>query len=389
MSSGKNFISVVRREMRQMRKRPIYLISTVVVLAFCCLFFLTFLKDGLPKDLPIGVVDNDRSSLSRNFTRQLDATRLGKTLEFSSYEDARTALQKGEITAFCVIPEGMNDDVLSYRRPTFTFYVNSLYFVGGALAYQDLLTMANLTSAAVQREVLRAKGMSEGEIMDRIQPILIDAHQIGNCETDYSVYLCNMLIPGVLELIIIIVTIYALGSELKYGTSRQLLSVAGGSMTTALAGKLLPYTILYVLLGFVCDLLLYHWLGFPIAGSIGNMFIATLLMVLASEAIAIFITGLLPVLRISLSVGAIYSVLAFSLTGFTFPVEALPAYIQGLAVAYPLRHYYNFFVQEVIFGSDFAGWYPQVIFLLLFLFLPLFVYRRLYKAYSLMNFPRH
>lgn len=389
MSPSKNFMSVVRREIRQMRKRPIYLISTVVVLAFCCLFFLTFLKDGLPKDLPIGVVDNDRSSLSRNFTRQLDATRLGKTLGFASYEEARIALQKGEITAFCVIPQGMNDDVLSQRRPTFTFYVNSLYFVGGALAYQDLLTMANLTSAAVQREVLRAKGMSESEIMDRIQPILIDAHQIGNCETDYSVYLCNMLIPGILELIIIIVTIYTLGSELKYGTSRQLLSVAGGSLTTALSGKLLPYTILYVSLGFVCDLLLYHWMGFPMAGSIGNMFIATFLLVLASEAIAIFITGLLPVLRISLSVGAIYSVLAFSLTGFTFPVEALPPYIQGLTAAYPLRHYFNFFVQEAIFGSGFAGWYPQVIYLLLFLLLPLFVYRRLYKAYSLMNFPRH
>jgi len=372
-----------------MRKRPIYLIATVAVLAFCSVFFLTFLKDGLPKDLPIGVVDGDNSSLSRNFTRQLDATSLGKTIEFPSYEAAREALQKGKITAFCVLPEGMNDDVLSYRRPTLTFYVNSLYFVGGALAYKDLLTMANLTSAAVQREVLRAKGMSESEIMDRIQPVTIDAHQIGNCETDYSVYLCNMLIPGILELIVIIVTIYTLGQELKYGTSRQLLSTSGGSLFTALAGKLLSYTILYIALGFSCNLLLYHWLGFPIKGSIGNMFLASFLMVLACEAVAIFITGLLPVLRISLSVGAIYSVLGFSLTGFTFPVEALPAYIQGLAAAYPLRHYYNFFVQEVIFGSGFAGWYPQVIALLLFLLLPLFVYKRLYKAYSLMNFPRH
>ena len=70
-----NLINVIRREIRLMRQRPIYLISSVAVTAFCSLFFLTFLRDGQPKELPVGIVDYDNSSVSRNFTRQLDATR--------------------------------------------------------------------------------------------------------------------------------------------------------------------------------------------------------------------------------------------------------------------------------------------------------------------------
>lgn len=381
MKVYEQFSAVVRREVGRMRKRPIYIVSTVAVMAFCMVFFLTFLKDGLPSDLPIGVVDNDCSSLSRNFVRQLDATQLGRTIPFETYAQAREALQQGKINAFCVLPENMYDDVLSNRQPKLTFYVNSLYFVGGALAYKDLMTMANLSSGAVQREVLRAKGMNESDIMGRIQPVVIDAHQIGNTDTDYGIYLSNVLIPGMLELCIILVTVYAICSELKYGTARHLLEKAGGSMWVAMLGKLLPYTVLYAFIGICCNFVMYHWVGFPLEGSIWNMILGTLAMVAASEAVAIFIAGMLPALRDAISVSAIYSVLGFSLAGFTFPVEAMPPYIQGLAAAFPLRHYYMFYVQEAIFGSGFAGWYTQLLWLILFLFLPFVVCRRLGRAY--------
>ena len=383
-----NITAVMRRELRLMRQRPVYLLASVGVMTFCMIFFLTLLRDRIPQDLPVGVVDLDESSLSRNFIRQLDATRIGETVGFSSYTEARKALQTGKISSFCVIPEGFYSDVLSNRQPVLTMYVNTLYFVGGALSYKELLTLANLSSGAVQREVLRAKGPDDGSIMAQIQPIVIDSHNIGNPAADYRAFLCNALIPGVLETIIILVTVYAIGSELKYGTSRHLLEKAGGSMTAAMLGKLIPYTVLFTMMGIICDLILYDRMGFPMAGSIRNMFLGTFLLVLASEAVAFFIVGALPVLRLSISISALYSMLAFSLAGFSLPVEAMPPYVQGLSAAFPLRHFYLIYVQEGIFGSGFGGWYTQVIALMCFLALPPLVYRRLQKAYINLNFPR-
>ena len=383
-----NIMAVMRRELRLMRQRPVYLLASVGVMTFCMVFFLTLLRDRIPQDLPVGVVDMEQSSLSRNFIRQLDATRIGKTVGFSSYSEARKALQTGKITSFCVIPEGFYSDVLANRQPELTMYVNTLYFVGGALSYKELLTLANLSSGAVQREVFRAKGMDDSSIMGQIQPIVIDAHNIGNPAADYRAFLCNALIPGILETIIILVTVYAIGSELKHGTSRHLLEKAGGSMTAAMLGKLVPYTVLFTTMGVICDLILYDRMGFPMAGSIRNMFLGTFLLVLASEAAAFFIVGTLPVLRLAISISALYSMLAFSLAGFSLPVEAMPPCIQGLAAAFPLRHFYLMYVQEGIFGSGFAGWYPQVVALLCFLGLPPIVYRRLQRAYIDLNFPR-
>lgn len=388
MTNWQRIIAVARRELRIIRQRPIYLLGSVGVIAFCAIFFLTFLKDGLPSDVPIGLVDYDYSSTSRNFCQQLDATQLGKVVHYDSFAAAREDMNRGKIAAVCVVPVGMNDDIQANRQPKITFYVNGLYFVSGALAWKDLLQMVNLTNGAVQRQAFRAGGYNDSQIMGMIRPVDVDVHQIGNVGTNYNYYLSSVLLPGVLEMIVIIVLIYSLGAELKYGTSRHLLQTSGNSIVTALAGKLLVWTLTFSAIGLILILLLFHRLHFPLAGSIWNMFLGIFLMIFASEAIAIFILEMLPVPRLALSIGALYSVLGFSLSGFTLPIEAMPPYIQGLAAAFPLRHYYLFYVQEAIFGAGFAGWWKQVIYLLIFILLPLIGLVRLKKAYIHQNFPK-
>ena len=388
MTNGQRIIAVARRELRIIRQRPIYLLGSVGVIAFCAIFFLTFLKDGLPSDVPIGLVDYDYSSTSRNFCQQLDATQLGKVVHYDSFAAAREDMNRGKIAAVCVVPVGMNDDIQANRQPKITFYVNGLYFVSGALAWKDLLQMVNLTNGAVQRQAFRARGYNDSQIMGMIRPVDVDVHQIGNVGTNYNYYLSSVLLPGVLEMIVIIVLIYSLGAELKYGTSRHLLQTSGNSIVTALAGKLLVWTLTFSAIGLILILLLFHRLHFPLAGSIWNMFLGIFLMIFASEAIAIFILEMLPVPRLALSIGALYSVLGFSLSGFTLPIEAMPPYIQGWSSAFPLRHYYEFYVQEAIFGAGFAGWWKQVIYLLIFILLPLIGLVRLKKAYIHQNFPK-
>lgn len=385
----RNLLSVIRRELVIIRKRPVYILASVGVLAVNIVFYLTLMQDGLPHDLPIGLVDEDRSSTSRSFARQLDATQLGEVVYYDDFHRAARDMETGKITSFVVIPEGFNADIQAQRQPHIGYYVNSLYFVGGALAYKDILTMVNLTNGAVQRQVLRMKGMNEREIRAQIQPILLDQHQIGNPATNYGVYLNGVILPGVLEMIVILITIYAIGSELKYGTSRHLIKTAGGSFEKALLGKMVPYTVIFTLLGVLLELLLFHWLKYPLKGSLWWMFLDMLLLVMASEALGIFIIGLFPVLRLAISVGAIISVLGFSLAGFSLPVESMPPYIQGFSIIFPLRHYYLFHVQETLWGSGFPGWWQEVVHLMLFLLLPPIFMNRLHKAYLYQDYERN
>ena len=63
----KEILQVLRREIRIFRQRPIYILASVGVMVFNTVFYLSFMQDGLPHDLPVGVVDCDRSSTSRSF----------------------------------------------------------------------------------------------------------------------------------------------------------------------------------------------------------------------------------------------------------------------------------------------------------------------------------
>lgn len=377
------------RELKIIRIRPIFLLASVVVLAFNAFFYTTFLRDGLPHDLPIGIVDMDHSSTSRNFAAQLDATQLGQVIHFDDHRVAQQAMQRGRIMGYVVIPEHFNAEIQAQHRPSLPFYVNSLYFVGGALAYKDMLQMTILTNGAVERQVLRMKGVNENEIMGRLQPIVLDQHQIGNTTTNYGIYLNNVLLPGILEMIVILITIYAVGQELKYGTSRHLLKMAGGSMETAMLGKLIPYTVIFTVLGLATEFFLYHWLNYPIAGSVWNMCLAVLLLVMASEAIGLFIISMVPTLRLAISVGAILSILGITMAGFTLPLDGMPALVRPLSLIFPLRHYYLFYVQECIYGAGFAGWWRYVVYMLLFLFLPPLGFKRLWHAYYYQDYPRN
>ena len=380
---------VIWRELGIIRKRPVYILASVGVLVVNAIFYTTLMKDGLPHDLPIGVVDLDQSSTSRAFAQQLDATQLGEVIYYDDLHLARRDMETGKLTSFVVIPEHFNADIQAQHQPHIGYYVNSLYFVGGALAYKDIMTMVNLVNGAVQREVLRAKGHNEREIRALIQPIVLDQHQIGNPATNYGVYLNGVLLPGILEMIVILITIYAAGTELKYGTSRQLLEMTDGSIEKVLLGKLLPYNLIFTVLGVGLELLLFHWFKYPLKGSIGWMFLDMLLMVSASEALGLFIVELFPVLRLAVSVGAIISVLGMSLAGFSLPVEAMPPYVQGFSAIFPLRHYYLIHVQETLWGSGFAGCWKEVVHLLLFLFLPATLMWRLEHAYIYQDYERN
>lgn len=380
--------AVARREMAILRNHPVYLWGTVGGFIFCAIFFLTLMKEGTPEDNPVGWVDLDHSTTSRMAEQALDATQLIKLVHYDSQTEASHDMLKGKLMGYIVVPEGLNDDLQAYRKPKLTFYTHGLYFIGGTMAWKQLLTLTNLGNGAVEREFLRAYGYNEKEILDIIEPIVIDTHLIGNTTMNYNYYISPNILAGILELLVIIVLIYSLTTELKYGTSRHLLKTSGGSLAVALAGKICVWTAIFTVLGFIFLFVIFGILKFPFNGHFGWMLLDMFLMILASEAVAILIVEMVPVPRMAICLGALYSILGYTMTGFSLPIESMPPAVRGLAWGFPVRHYYLFYVQECLFGSGFAGWWKEVVALLCFLFLPLIGYKRLNNAYIFQNYPR-
>jgi ABC-2 type transport system permease protein len=355
---------------------------------FCFVFFVTFFDEGQPTKMPIGVVDLDNSSLSRQFVRNLDATQQAKVvIKVESHREARQEMQRGNIYAFVEIEHGFAEKAISSKRPPIKFYINDSYLIAGSLLLKDISYMSALSSGALQQQILRAKGMEENRITGIIQPITIDTHLIGNPWANYGIYLLNVLLPGVLQLMILMLTIFAIGVEFKERTSREWLKNANNSIFAAVTGKLLPYTIIFSLLGIIGNILLYSYMHYPMNASIWWMFLNTIFYVLAYQAVGILMIGITPVLRDGVTLAAFYGLLGFTFAGFTFPIEQLPYTAQIFSYIFPIRHYFNIYVNEALHGISIVHSVIPFIALFSFNILPLFVYHRLKNAAIRQNYP--
>ena len=379
---------VLLRELKRIVSRPLYLGASVGVFLFCMFFYMTLMERGAAEKMPIAIVDLDQTSISRRVCHEMQATQSADIILITnSYPEAREAMQQGQLYGIFVIPEGFYSDLVAMKRPRLDFYFTNAYTVGGNTAYKQMLTMGNLASGAFQREVLRKKGLPDDVIMNRIQPVAIESHLIANPWGNYTIYLVSTVMPGILGVIALMLTIFSIGFELKQRTSREWLRTAGGNYTVAMIGKLIPYTFIYLVLGIVCHMMFYSIAGFPVHGSHTRLLLGMLIFIMAMEIMGIVLIGCLPTLRDALSVGALYSMLGFSLSGFTYPSMGMLPVVRALSNLEPLRHYYLIYVNEALMGAPAINSLPHSLALAAFIIPALCVAPRLHRALIYQNYP--
>ena len=205
---------------------------------------------------------------------------------------------------------------------------------------RDMRMMSELASGAAARKVLLARGATEQQAMAFLQPIVIETHPIGNPTLNYNVYLSNTLLPGILGIFIMMMAVFAIGMEIKNGTAGEWLGKAGGNIHVALIGKLLPQTIIFLLTSALMVIWLYGYMAFPCMCGPWVMMGLLSVFVIASQCLGVFMICMLPSLRLGLSFASLWGVLSFSICGMSYPLMAMDAPLQGLALLFPLRHYF-------------------------------------------------
>ncbi|SHK82226.1 ABC-2 type transport system permease protein [Xylanibacter ruminicola] len=368
------------REVRIMIKNPIYGFCMVVFPLIAMIFFTSLMDDGLPQDMPVGVVDLDNTTTSRSLIRRLDGFQSSKVVaHYPSVAEARRAIQENQIYAFLYIPKGTTDDLLSSRQPKISYYYNLASIMSGSLLMKDLKTISTLGSAGVGQATMRAKGFTQEQIMAFLQPIRVDLHQVGNPWTNYNSYLSTVFVPGIMMLFIFMISAYSLGMELKFDSGKKWLEMADNRMVIAILGKFLPQTLIWLALIFFYEFYVFSILGFPHHG-VAMLVVLALLEVFAAQGFGIFAFGLMPSLRMSLSICSLWAVLSLSMAGSAFPVMGMDGALQSLSWLFPLRHYYMVYQICVFNGFPLLEAWFHFVAMIGFTLLPWFVIGKIKNA---------
>lgn len=371
---------IIKRELRRLTSRKIYLFVMMIVPLAFTFFFINLMGEGLPLKIPVGVVDLDHTSMSRQVTRALNASEL---IDISSMPDdfhgAMEKVRSGEIYGFFVIPSEFQKEAIGGDTPTLSFYSNMTLFVPGSLSFKGFKTIAVTTSGAIVQTTLVSLGADSNEVGSLIQPLVLDTHPLNNPWLSYSIYLCQSFVPCLLALIVLLMTAFSICQEIKTGSSIEWLAQAHGNMAVALAGKLLPQTVIFTLVGFTMQAALFGFCHFPLNCHPANMLFAMLLLVMASQAFAVFITEMLPNLRIAMSIVSLMGILCFSIAGFSFPVDKMYGGVAIFSYILPIRYYFLIYIDQALNGVPL--YYSRYFYMALiaFLLLPMLGMRRLAK----------
>lgn len=366
------FKAIFVRSVLQIVRRPLYWVSFFTLPLFIFLLLSNLMENELPYHVPAAMVDKDGSSLSRSVTQNLAGMQLVDLREnCNSFTEARHLMQEGKVFGYFLIPENFQEDLLAGRKPVITFYTNMTYYVPASLLLKTFKTTAMYTKAGVAMNVLESVGASPGQISPLLLPINIESRAIHNPGLSYAIYLCNSFIPCALQLMIFLVTCFSLGQEIKYGTSCKLLQMARGSIVRALAAKLLPQTIIWIVVAVFMESWLYGINGYPMHGSWFWITLSEIMFVLASQGLAVFFFGVLPNLRLSLSISALLGILSFSIAAFSFPVESMYPSMGIFSWIVPIRYNFLIYIDQALNGIDI--YYSRIWFVayIVFMLLPL------------------
>jgi len=369
------------RELHRMTSHRIYIGAAVVLPLFLIGFMATIFGSGQMEHIPVGVVDADNTAASREVVRSVSAVPTFDVCRYYADDaSARMAVQRKEIYGYLSIPTDFEADMVRGAGATLNYYYHyALLAVGGEVmsAFEQALLPVRMAPIVVEAVAL---GATEESIETFLLPMTSDDHALYNPSLNYSVYLALPIFYIMFQILVLLVTLYAVGTERKEGTGDAWLEAAEGNILCAVVGKLLPYTLLFIAEALLANVVFFRFVDIPFAGDMTLFALLSVLFVVATQSVAVLLYTLLPALSFVVSIVSMVGSLGATLSGLTFPLLAMSPIVQYAALLFPVRHFTVAMQQIVYFDGGFSSCYLSLAVLCLYLLIALLLLPRLKRT---------
>ncbi|MBW3530544.1 ABC transporter permease [Shewanella sp. NKUCC06_TVS] len=355
--------ALVRRELRALWHDPwqLALISYIPLLGILCLWWL--FSAGLPRQLPVAIVDQDHSQLSRMLTRQLKANPVTDPQSFTDLSSAISAMQQAKVYAIVVFPYDMKKDLLTGHKPTIDVRYNSQFLlVGKLLSSQIQLSLGDgLQQVAGLKQL--ANGTPKSQVAVNLSPVKSQTTALFNRNNNYIGFLVPPVLIALWQLLSMLVMANSLNRELHLAPTTQadgMSNILTEHFWLKVWAKMVLFTPILMLQGGFILAWLYLYLALPMAGSLALLLLAQLVMLLAVWSLVLLI---FVVMRDSARVISFCTALfapAFAFMGITFPTHEMPQLAQWWRLIMPSSHYIESHVSIVSYGATWPSVASQI-----------------------------
>lgn len=358
---------VISREAEHIKHNPAYrfMLFTGPLVGIFVLFFI--FRQGSVRELPIAVVDQDHSSLSVKIENNLNASPdVAVQVHAHDLFSAKKLLEQGEIDAIVLIPDQTEENVYRGNEAPVPIYINGMNVLKAGLIQRSVLTTLKTMSGGVQYKKLLLGGKNSRDAMNRVVPVKMQKHVLFNPYNNYNYFLGSAMIYVMLFLFVFLSSVYSLGNELKFGTGLDLLNQSNNSVRIALAGKMIPYTVIFSGFAMLINYLLFSVDGMPVNGNFWIMFIGQFITIVSYQMLGLLFIGITSNLRLALSLASAYSIMGLTFSGLTFPLEAMPKLAFYFSAIFPFTWWERVVISQSFYGAPLKYTLPLICYILIF-----------------------
>ncbi len=325
-------------------------------------------KNGMVRNLPVAIFDEDNSGTSRLVIRSIDATSsMNVTKYVSSEEELKSEFRKGNIQGAFYFPRDFEQELKKGKPSTVIIYKNSASLIIGNSIYKDGMTVIKTISGGALLKKLRSKGLTATSAMNYISPIRIESQYLYNPNYNYENYLIPALIPALLQMIIIVAGVLLISSEFTHNTFNELIEVSGKSVFNIIVGKSLPHLAIHTctILGIVG--IIFPLFNIEISGSIIILIAFLIYFAVACFFIGLLISCIFHNQFFATELAVFLNAPAFMFSGYTFPVWGMPALHNLFAQILPFTHFVTGYIKIYQMNAPIQYLAPEVIKLTIFI----------------------
>ncbi len=365
-----SFSSRINRELQELiDDRWLFSLVSWIPLLLLTLMWLIF-SQGIPREVPLGVIDLDKSTMSRALVRHYQVSpTLTVDDSFLSIQEGKTALRGGTIYALAVIPSDFEANAMLGRSPRVTVFANSQFLLVSKIATTAVLQAQGTFNA--QLEVGKNLATGSPVISMAIAQALPNANQITplfNVSLNYAQFLLSAILPAIWQIFMVAATVLSLAATHR---NLGLAGWLGDSPCRSLLAKFLPLSLIFWLHGTVILAVMYVWVGWPMHGSWLLLLFTQMVTAWASIAVGSLIFFITRDADLSLSLASSYVAPGLAFMGVTFPVTDMTSLAKIWRSLLPITHYVEIQFAQVNYGAPLSTAISKLLALSLFS-LPLF-----------------
>ena len=371
--------TLIIKELRQFRRNP-FLPKLVVGFPLAIVLILPWIANMDVKGVSVGIVDADRSDVSRRITSHVEASEYLRLHDlYADYPSALADLEDGHIDAILEIPNGFGHSLHATPK-RLSIWANGVNAMKGSLGSQYL--MQTVMRALPTGSAPTQPSFENSEIVNSPLSILNSQFSIVNYYNPTMDYK-HFMIPALMIMLMVMVGGFLpalnLVSEKELGTIEQI-NVTPVSRLTFTLSKLIPFWVICLLELALCMTLALLVYGLPVAGSVGAIFLAALLFIIVMSSIGVIIANLSETMQQTMFL-MLFIVLSFILlSGLMTPIESMPLWVQHFTHLLPPTYMVEIMRAVYLRGTtivELSGSYLALAtFALIFATLASFTYRK-------------